>query len=272
LLHITTVHHRSPRWIDIQLAHLHEHISVPFTTWTSLERIDSSHGRGFDHVIDQAGQHAGKLNHLAIEIAAQAPGDDLLMFLDGDAFPIADPMPLVEEALSRAPLVAVRREATLADRQPHPLFCVTTVGRWRDLGGDWSAGYAWEERPGHKVSDVGANLLRRLELSGTPWVEIERSNPEAAEGDPGSFAVYGGVIYHHGGGFAVAEVNRARRRHAAPSGALSGLRHPRVWARQRKARRRERWEQLTKKELLDASERMYAQIAAGEQGWLDELR
>jgi len=271
LLHIATVHHRSPRWIDIQLAHLHEHISMPFETWTSLERIDPRHGRGFDHVIDQAGQHAGKLNHLALEIAAQADPEDLLMFLDGDAFPIADPMPLVQEALSRAPLVAVRRQESPGDRQPHPLFCVTRVGTWRELDGDWSAGYVWEDRRGHSVSDVGGNLLRELELSGTPWVEIERSNPEAPEGDPAAFAVYGGVIYHHGGGFDTAEVNRARRRREPPAGPLSWLRRPRVWARQRSARRRERWERRTKKELLDASERMYGEIAAGGQGWLDEL-
>ena len=31
------------------------------------------------------------------------------MFLDGDAFPVVDPMPAINEALQRAPLVAARR-------------------------------------------------------------------------------------------------------------------------------------------------------------------
>ena len=93
MLHIATVHYRSPRWIEIQTRHLREHISVPYKTWASLYEIDPSYGVHFDRVIDQAGRHPGKLNNLALEISQEAQASDLLMFLDGDAFPIADPMP-----------------------------------------------------------------------------------------------------------------------------------------------------------------------------------
>ncbi len=86
MLHVATVHWASPRWIEIQTRHLREHISVPYRTWTSLQGIDPSYGAHFDHVIDQAGPHYGKLNNLAAEISHQAQDDDLLMFLDGDAF------------------------------------------------------------------------------------------------------------------------------------------------------------------------------------------
>ena len=55
------------------------------------------------------------------------------MFLDGDAFTIADPMPLIAESLARAPLLAVRRDENVEEPQPHPCFCVTTVGTWRSL-------------------------------------------------------------------------------------------------------------------------------------------
>ena len=99
MLHIATVHHGSPVWIEIQARYLREHISVPYQVWTSLEGIDPSHAAGFDRVIDQTGRHSDKLNHLAIEIVHEAAEDDLLMFLDGDAFPIADPMPLIAESL-----------------------------------------------------------------------------------------------------------------------------------------------------------------------------
>jgi hypothetical protein len=269
LLHIATVHHGSPRWIEIQLAHLREHVRVPFRTWTSLEGIDPAHGEGFDHVIDQAGRHAGKLNHLAFEIEAQAAPEDLVMFLDGDAFPIADPMPLVEDGLSRAKLVAVRRQENLGDRQPHPLFCVTHVGTWRELGGDWSGGYRWEDELGRRVSDVGGNLLRQLELTGTPWVEVLRSNRR--ELDPVFFGVYGGVVYHHGAGFRDAELTRLHRTGAPRFGPLPSFGPARALARRRRGRERERWERRVKRELLDASERMYARIAAGGSEWLDEL-
>src|ERR1700736_528558 len=158
-------------WIEIQGRYLREHISVPYRTWASLQEIDPSYAVHFDRGIDQAGRHSDKLNHLAIEIMAEASEDDLLMFLDGDAFPIADPMPLISDGLAKAPLIAVRRAENLDDRQPHPCFCATTVGTWRRLCGDWSEGYPWPDRSGRPVTDVGGNLLRALELADAPWVQ-----------------------------------------------------------------------------------------------------
>jgi hypothetical protein len=199
VLHVATVHFASPRWIEIQTRHLREHIPVPYETWTSLQGIDASYGSAFDHVFDQAGIHPGKLNHLAVEISQQADDDDLILFLDGDAFPIADPMPLIEEGLSRAPLVAVRRAENGGDEQPHPCFCATTVKTWRELPGDWSAGYKWKLSDGTRATDIGGNLLRVLEVTDTPWVDVLRTN--RAHMDPLFFAIYGDVVYHHGAGF-----------------------------------------------------------------------
>ena len=164
MLYIVTVHYRSPRWIEIQHDYLRRHIQVPFQVWTSLEGIDPSYGRYFDRVLEQRGLHAAKLNHLAMEVTHVAGEDDLLMFLDGDAFTIADPMPLIEEDLAKAPLLAVRRAENVEEPQPHPCFCVTTVGTWRSLPGDWTAGPTWTGAHGRPTSDVGGNLLRKLEL------------------------------------------------------------------------------------------------------------
>jgi hypothetical protein len=199
MLYIATVHHKSPRWIEIQASHLRRHICVPFETWTSLEGIDSSYGSHCDRVLEQRGPLAGKLNHLAREISHVAADEDLIMFLDGDAFPIADPLPVVLEGLRTAPLVAASRAAGIAEPQPHPCFSVSTVGAWRALPGDWSSGWAWPQAGGGHTSDVGANLLRALELSQTPWVQLERTN--RSQSDPRFFAIYADVVYHHGGGF-----------------------------------------------------------------------
>jgi hypothetical protein len=128
MVYVATAQYRSPRWIEIQTRYLRESIGVPFQTWSSLELIDPSFAAHFDRVVEQLGPHAGKLNHLAMEISVEAADEDLLMFLDGDAFPITDPMPAIEEGLSRAPLVAVRRIENLGEPQPHPCFCVTTIG------------------------------------------------------------------------------------------------------------------------------------------------
>jgi hypothetical protein len=210
MLHVATVHFKSPRWIDIQARYLQRHISVPYQTWSSIEDIDPSYSTFFDRVLEQRGPHPCKLNHLALEICHVAADDDLIMFLDGDAFPIADPMPVIEAALQSAPLLAVRRAENLDEPQPHPSFCVTTVGAWRSLPGDWSLGPVWPARR-ELVSDVGATLMRALELSGTPWVPLLRTN--GAKLHPLLFAVYGEVVYHHGAGFrekALPRIDRER--------------------------------------------------------------
>ena len=269
MLYVVTVHYSSPRWIEIQTRHLREHISVPFRTWTSLERIDPSFGVHFDRVFEQRGRHPGKLNHLALEISHEAADDDLLMFLDGDAFPIADPMPLIEDGLSRAPLVAVRRAENVDQPQPHPCFCVTTVGTWRTLPGDWSGGPVWPGAKGGKVTDVGGSLLRALELTGTPWVQVLRSNRKNI--DPLYFAVYGDVVYHHGAGFRTGELSGAHSDTApallpAPRlGVLSPL------TRAINSRRWKSWESATKRRHVEQSQQVFERIQRGGSDWLSEF-
>jgi hypothetical protein len=268
VLHVATVHYRSPRWIAIQTEHLRRHIGVPLQIWTSLEGIDDSYEASFDRVLVQRGLHSAKLNHLAMEIGAEADDSDLLMFLDGDAFPVADPMPLIEEGLSRAPLLAVRRAENFDEPQPHPCFCVTTVGTWRTLPGDWTAGFTWTGPRGTPTSDVGGNLLRRLQLSGLEWVPVLRSNRHNP--DPLYFAVYGGVLYHHGAGFRTGELSPVHRaRSPRPLGTGAARRLPPVRLLNRL--RFKRWERAYERRQVRESERIYRQIAAGGQSWLQEL-
>ncbi|HYM54638.1 MAG TPA: hypothetical protein VES97_04705 [Solirubrobacteraceae bacterium] len=269
MLHVITVHYRSPQWIEIQTRHLREHIKVPYQTWTSLERIDPSHSVHFDHVFEQRGRHPGKLNHLAIEISHEAPDDDLLMFLDGDAFPIADPMPMIEEGLGRAPLVAVRRAENVEDPQPHPCFCVTTVGTWRSLPGDWSGAYTWTGPKGTRVTDVGGNLLRALQLTGTPWVEVLRSNRRNL--DPLFFAVYGDTVYHHGAGFRDGDLSRAHLELAPEPWPLPRVPGLRSLVRRANWQRRQLWVRRTERRYLEQSRVLYEKIQRGGSDWLADL-
>jgi len=269
MLYVITVHYRSPRWIEIQTRHLREHISVPYQTWSSLERIDPSYAVHFDRVFEQRGRHPGKLNHLAMEVSHEASEDDLLMFLDGDAFPIADPMGLIEQGLTQAPLLAVRRAENVNDPQPHPCFCVTTVGAWRRLPGDWSGGYTWTGDKGRRVTDVGANLLRALELSDTPWVEVLRSNKRNP--DPLFFGVYGDTIYHHGAGFRAGELSRAHLELAPPPRPVPAAPALRALVRRANWRRQQAWVRQTQRRYLEQSSRIHEKIQRGERDWLAEL-
>lgn len=270
MLHIATVHYESPRWIEIQTRHLREHIAVPYQTWSSLQGIDPSYGRYFDRVVEQGGLHAAKLNHLAIEICQEAREDDLLMFLDGDAFPIADPMPLIEQGLSRAPLVAVRRAENNDEPQPHPSFCVTTVGTWRSLPGDWTAGPMWDGPRGGRTTDVGANLLRRLELSGTPWVQVLRTNRRNL--DPLYFGIYGEVIYHHGAGFRNGELSPAHRAAAPEPWSASHVPGASLLVRAANHMRWRRWERSLERRHRRQGEAIYERIERGDSGWVEEFK
>ena len=268
MLHIATVHFKSPRWIDIQARYLRENISVPYKTWTSLQFIDPSYGRYFDHVVPQLGSHAEKLNHLAREISVEASEEDLLMFLDGDAFPVVDPMPLITESLQRAPLLAVRRAENLNEPQPHPCFCVTTVGTWLRIRGDWGRGPTWPEVDGAPVSDVGAHLMRALELTGNPWTEMLRSNGQRLHAL--FFAIYGDTVYHHGGGFrgVVTRLDRAsgKTRHSVND--IPGVARLRKRATGRGQRE---WADEVERRNRERSEYVYGKIAAGGYEWLSEL-
>ena len=264
------MHYASPLWVEIQTRYLREHLSRPYTTWTSLQGIDSSYSTYFDRVIDQTGRHSDKLNHLAIEIIAEAAEDDLIMFLDGDAFPIADPMPLIDDALARAPLVAVRRPENAGDPQPHPSFCVTNARTWRELGGDWSQGYRWVNAEGRRVSDVGGNLLRKLELTNTPWVDVLRSNRK--ELDPVFFGIYGDTVYHHGAGFrGLTNLTRYHASLAPKPRPLPATPIVRELRRRRDWQRRRAWDRDTKARLTRVSQGVIAKIQQGDSAWLAEF-
>jgi hypothetical protein len=269
VLYIATVHYRSPRWIEIQTRYLREHIAIPFQTWSSLEHIDPAYAVHFDRIIDQRGSHAGKLNHLATEISQEASEDDLLMFLDGDAFPIADPMPLITDGLARAPLLAVRRAENVDEPQPHPCFCVTTVGAWRALGGDWTAGPTWPGARGKRTTDVGGNLLRRLELTHTPWVQVLRSNRQNL--DPLYFAIYGEAIYHHGAGFRAGELSPADRDQAPKPLPVPSVPPLGPGVRLVNRARWRAWERRIQKQHVRQSELMYERIKRGGSDWLADL-
>jgi hypothetical protein len=261
MLYVATVHYRSPRWIEIQTRHLRETVTGPLQIWSSLEGIDPSYAVHFDRILEQRGSHAGKLNHLAWEICREAEEDDVLMFLDGDAFPFVDPRPLIEDALARAALVAVRRAENVDEPQPHPCFCATTVAMWRSLPGDWTAGPTWPGARGQPTTDVGGNLLRRLELTNTPWIKMLRSNRHNL--DPLSFGIYEDIVYHHGAGFRTGELSPVHRTLAPKPPSSADIRALRAATRLISGPRWQLWERKMRAEQVRNSKRVYEQIARG---------
>ena len=195
-MHVATVHWQEELWIAPQLrymkANLPEH-----QIWASINGIDIEPWRSqFKFAEDMQGDHHVKLNALAEKILEVASDDDLLLFIDSDAFPI---VPIDEKLLEGSPLVAIRRDENAAEPMPHPCFCLTTVGFWRELQGDWGIGkFHWTAPGGDRLTDGGANLLGQLLERGIEWKPLLRSNK--FDLDPLWFGIYGDVVYHHGAG------------------------------------------------------------------------
>lgn len=200
MIHIATVHWQNDSWIDLQLSYLKRHLQAPFKVYAFLNNIPRHHYEKFHYVCDEPIEsHGIKLNILAAIIASQATEDDILIFLDGDAFPIAPLHSFITKKLAGLPLTAVVRKENLGDRHPHPCFCATTVGFWKKIEGDWKLGYCWTDSTGTLVSDTGANLLQKLEKQEARWHPIYRSHSLSEH--PLWFGIYDSLIYHHGAGF-----------------------------------------------------------------------
>jgi hypothetical protein len=200
MINVITVHWQTAKWIDVQLSYLERHIDAPFRMFASLNGIEDAAVRGRFHLaVELPGTHAEKLNELANAVLADSDPSDVLLFVDGDAFPVRPLFPWITEVLQTHPLVAVRRDENFSDPQPHPCFCATTTAFWAEIGGDWRPGHPWINSVGVEVNDVGGTLLHRLEDSGIDWLPLLRTN--TANPHQLLFGVYAHRVYHHGAGF-----------------------------------------------------------------------
>lgn len=203
MIYICTVHFETERWISRQRAFLRRNLDRPYRVLACVP----PQRRGREFYLESAYEpptkisfnHADKLNYLARIVTLEAKPDDVIVFLDGDAFPIRPLGTYLEEKLAHHPLIAVQRLENDGDMQPHPSFAATTVRFWNDIAGDWNPGFEWTDRHGRIVTDAGGNLLQTLNDRGTNWYPMLRSNRRNLH--PLWFGLYDDVIYHHGAGY-----------------------------------------------------------------------
>jgi hypothetical protein len=200
MINVVTVHWQTPKWIDVQLRYLERNVAGDLRVFAALNGIEDPELRDrFFYATDLEGTHEEKLNALADVVVEQSDPADIVMFLDGDAFPIRPLDSWMHETLRSYPLAAVRRDENVGDRQPHPSFCVTTAGFWQEIDGDWRRGGTWINAVGREVTDPGGNLLHQLQERHQDWLPLVRTN--TSNPHPLWFAVYGHLVYHHGAGF-----------------------------------------------------------------------
>ena len=201
MIHVLTVHWEFDDWVDIQLKYLDRHIKEPYRVYAYLNRLRNDHSDKFFYSSDEdIRSHPVKLNLLAEHVAAVSDEpDDILVFIDGDAFPIGDVISYGRAKLPQHKLIAVQRKENFGDIQPHPSFCMTTVGFWQLIAGDWQKGHCWQNSKGEAVTDVGGNLLKLLQDAEVDWLPMVRSNRHDLH--PLFFGIYDDLVYHHGAGF-----------------------------------------------------------------------
>jgi hypothetical protein len=193
------VHWNSDAWVELQVQKLRKFITLDMQLYAFMDGVSPELNKHFDQVFyNDDLSHPEKLDYLAREIATVASPHDILLFIDGDAFPIAN-LGSVFDSLTNSPLLAVRRDENFGDKQPHPCFCVTTVELWHAIAGTWKPGIQWMRDDGNMGSDVGGNLYGALRDAGIQWQPLLRSN--RTELHPLFFGIYADKVYHHGAGF-----------------------------------------------------------------------
>jgi hypothetical protein len=212
MIHIATVHWKDDRWVDVQIKYLQKNLESPFRIYAFLNNLPEDHsGKYFYSSIEPIKQHAVKLNVLADIIAFASDNDnDIIMFLDGDAFPIKALDSFLTANIEKHKLIAVQRLENNRDIQPHPSFCATTMKFWKELKGDWKKGFEWETPQGEKTTDVGGYLLKELQKRHIDWHPLLRTNRHN-EYHPLFFGIYDDIIYHHGAGFRKGGFSRSDR-------------------------------------------------------------
>lgn len=202
MIHIATVHWLDATWVEIQCRYFARWMKdTPYRLYGFLNGIDPEpYRQSFAYIsTEPIVAHITKLNLLADEICRVGHPEDIIIFIDGDAFPVNDFVPFVMKQLQNFPLVAIQRLENEGDPQPHPSFCATTIKFWQEIKGDWSKGPKWRTNTGTMRSDTGGVLWDKLTRAGIAWKPILRSN--AVNLHPLWFGIYGDLIYHHGAAF-----------------------------------------------------------------------
>lgn len=239
-LFVLTVHHRSDEWIEPQLRFLKKFTPNAITVAYVDHDLDAkSNDSKFDHnflvppdlveQVEQVNQHLritgpttytehsllldDLVNQLEQVVKPPLHAMDRLLFLDPDAFPIADLTPVLDQLDRPHPIVGIVR-CENGDYFPHPCFSVTTFGfrktqdlSWRQM--TWLDNDALLARStlydGQCASvqpmtnDTGSVLFYHLLQHGLSWAPLLRTNTRE-EGDGLLFGVYEHCIYHHGAG------------------------------------------------------------------------
>lgn len=205
-IHYITIHHATTKWIDIQLRHI-QHFTRDYKIWAlfSQDLLLSEHEHKYhflDHKKIKSGHesedHSTNLDHLTNSVCTDSnvSEDDILVFLDSDAFPIANMNDYIKRNLAEYEFCAVNRIENLGCLAPHPSFAFCKVKFWIDNKFSWGRDQSFNANT-HWQGDAGGVLFKHLNSKKINWLRIPRDSKKSLFTDPLLYAVYGGIVYHH---------------------------------------------------------------------------
>jgi len=223
LIHILTVHANSDQWINLQLEQISKH-TKDYKVWAycniqtgglSLYKDKFHYCEPWQHIDPKlmnegnsmSSSHSTKLDKLT-GIVCNDPDtkdDDILIWMDSDAFPINNVNNYVTEKLSKYPLLGVnRKENPNGDVIPHPSFVCSTVVFWKKQQWSWGGCQLVRKLTTRKrfntggTHDTGGKLYLHLLINNIPWYRMHRTHSLTEH--PVNFTIYDDLVYHHGSG------------------------------------------------------------------------
>ena len=206
MIYIITNHHKHDRFLNLQAKYLHRYTGGDYKVYCGLSEVPEAHGEeqyftkhSFFDLSSVKNDHGVKMNYLTemIKEKEEIHEDDILVFLDGDAFPIADwdeqiRSHLVDNALSCAYRTENLEPLLPDDHKPYPhlLFVAAKAKFWIDHD------LSWERDVEKDILAYGPLLKFWLEENKYTTKGLYRSNK--VDVHPLFFGVYGDLVYHHG--------------------------------------------------------------------------
>ena len=221
MIHILTIHVNSDQWIDLQLGQINKH-TKDYKVWSYCDGFDVSSYKDKFHFCESwqrkdnqkmnegnkmSSDHSTKLDDLTTFVCndPDTKDDDIMIWMDSDAFPVNNVNNYVTKKLSKYPLLGVnRKENPNGDVIPHPSFVCSTAIFWRQHKWSWSGCQLVRKLSTRKrfntggTHDTGGKLYLHLLINNIDWYRMHRTHSLTAH--PVNFTIYDDLIYHHGSG------------------------------------------------------------------------
>ena len=213
-IHIMTVHYRSSRWLDLQLKKINKHCKnfKIYTIYNKMDKMSSykkyfdycklgrvrKKGVSFEGIPRKSWNHWTKLNNLTRKVVnnGDTKDDDILIWIDCDAFPVADVNDFIETKLKEFEFFAINRKELNNSVIPHPSFAGCKVKFWKKHNLSWEG--IPHARIGKETHDTGGKIYEMLTKNKIDWYKLNLSHTLTPH--QYYFVVYDSLIYHHGAG------------------------------------------------------------------------